>query len=108
VAKKQTVLEEFVDDLDGTKAAETVSFAFEGREYLIDLSKKNATALTKVLTPYIEAGRKIPGTRRSRGTAAKRTVDLAAVRAWAAEQGIEVASRGRIPNAILDQYSAAH
>lgn len=35
-------------------------------------------------------------------------VDRAAVRAWAAEQGIEVSSHGKIPGAVLDQYRAAH
>lgn len=35
-------------------------------------------------------------------------VDNAAVRAWAAEQGIEVAARGKIPRHVIDRYLAAH
>lgn len=31
-------------------------------------------------------------------------VDTAAVRAWAAEQGIELRNRGPIPAAVLEQY----
>jgi hypothetical protein len=108
VAKVQQVVEEFVDDLDGTKAAQTVQFSFEGRDYVIDLSKKNATALGKVLVPYIEAGRRIPARRAGRTAAPKvAQPDLQGVRAWAAQNGIEVASRGRIPHSVLEQYTAA-
>ncbi len=31
-------------------------------------------------------------------------VDPAAVRVWAAEHGVDVAPRGRIPTAVLEQY----
>lgn len=34
-------------------------------------------------------------------------VDTAAVRAWAARHGIEVAARGRIPTTVLDAYREA-
>lgn len=30
------------------------------------------------------------------------------VRAWAAEQGIEVPARGKLPDAVVEQYQAAH
>ncbi len=33
-----------IDDLDGGKAAETITFGLDGASYEIDLSKKNATA----------------------------------------------------------------
>ena len=32
-------------------------------------------------------------------------VDTAAVRAWAAEEGIELRNRGPIPAAVLEQYN---
>lgn len=32
----------------------------------------------------------------------------AAIRAWAAEQGIDVSPRGKIPAAVVKQYEAAH
>ena len=44
------VTEKFIDDLDGSAAAETVSFALDGTSYEIDLSKKNASAFRKALT----------------------------------------------------------
>lgn len=34
--------------------------------------------------------------------------DPSAVRAWAAEEGIEVSARGRIPAHVLDAYTSAH
>lgn len=36
------------------------------------------------------------------------TVDTKAVRAWAAEQGIEVPKRGKIADAVVEAYTKAH
>lgn len=101
------------DDLDGSPNAETVTFSFDGRSFEIDLSKKSRTALEKALKPYIDAGRTV-GSRSTRNAATSRgrgrrsgSVDLAAVRAWAAENGIAVSDRGRISASVLEQYQAA-
>jgi hypothetical protein len=101
------------DDLDGSPNAETVTFSFDGRSFEIDLSKKSRSALEKALKPYIDAGRTVGGrgtraasTSRSRGRRSS-SVDLAAVRAWAAENGIAVSDRGRISASVLEQYHAA-
>lgn len=48
---------ELIDDLDGSPAAETVSFALDGVTYDIDLNEKNARTLRSVLAGYSEAGR---------------------------------------------------
>ena len=56
MAQKVTVALE--DDLDGGPAEETVRFAYEGTEYEIDLSKKNAAAFHKQLAPFLEHARK--------------------------------------------------
>ncbi len=101
------------DDLDGATGAETVSFSYQGREFVIDLGKKNRSAFEKALAPYIGAARtaklagkrKPPTSNRRRATGA---TDVAAVRAWAADNGIEVSSRGRISAEVLQRYSAAH
>jgi len=101
------------DDIDGSPNAETVTFSFDGRSFEIDLSKKSRTALEKALKPYIDAGRSV-GSRTARATSAGRgrgrrssSVDLAAVRAWAAENGVQVSDRGRISASVLEQYQAA-
>jgi hypothetical protein len=105
------------DDLDGSSGARTVAFSYDGKAFEIDLSKKNATALEKLLKPYIDAARPsgsairrggpAASPRRGRPRRSSATVDLAAVRAWAAEAGVQVADRGRISASVLEQYAAA-
>ena len=95
------------DDVDGKPAAETVRFGLDGRDYEIDLSEKNAKALRKLLDPWVTSARRAGG-RRTRGTTRVETgVDTAAVRAWAASNGIEVSARGRLPKDVVEQYRAA-
>ena len=112
----KTTIVQVSDDLDGSANASEVRFAFEGTEYAIDLSSKNRKALEKALRPYVEAGTKVSG-RRSAATRSARpkrsgnsgnsALDLAAVRAWAKENGHQVSDRGRLPKAVLDAYSAS-
>jgi hypothetical protein len=98
---------ELLDDIDGKPAAETVTFGLDGREFEIDLSEKNAKALRKVLEPWASSARRIGG-RKTRSTTAVATgVDTKAVRAWAASNGIEISTRGRISGDVLEQYQAA-
>jgi hypothetical protein len=115
-ALAKTTIVQVSDDLDGSANAREVRFAFEGTEYTIDLSSKNRKALEKTLRPYIEAGTKVSGRRSgaTRSARAKRSgnsgnsaVDLAAVRAWAKENGHQVSDRGRLPKAVLDAYTAS-
>jgi Lsr2 len=113
MAKTLTV----TDDLDGSANAQTVTFSLNGKGFEIDLSKKNAASLEKILKPYIDAARPAAasgrrsgstGPGRGRGKRATPAVDLASVRAWANEAGIQVSDRGRISGAVLEQYAAAH
>ncbi|MEO7944462.1 MAG: Lsr2 family protein [Marmoricola sp.] len=102
------IITQITDDLDGSKDAQTYSFAWQGNEYTIDLSKKNAKAFEKMLQPYIAAASKVTG--RARSTAPKSSKasrrDLAEVRAWAKENGFQVSERGRISAAVLTAYDA--
>ena len=105
----QTVVVTVTDDIDGSEGAEAVSFSFNGQSYEIDLSSKNRDKLTKSLQPFIDSGRRAgrQGTARStRGRASRK--DSSAIRAWAAEQGLAVSERGRIPAAVVAKYEAAH
>lgn len=104
----KTVSVVVTDDLDGTPDAETVAFSFNGQGYEIDLGQKNLARFQKSLLPFMEAGRKTARRKAStspRGGAAR--IDRAAVRAWAAQQGLKVSERGRISSEILSKYEAA-
>src|SRR6185503_15570604 len=54
----QQVNVKFVDDLDGSDATGTVSFALDGRAYEIDLSEDNAARLRDSLASFVGAARK--------------------------------------------------
>lgn len=57
---------ELIDDLDGSRAAETVSFALDGVTYDIDLNEQNAQMLRSVLANYTQAGRAMTRTAATR------------------------------------------
>jgi len=49
----KTLVVTLTDDLDGSPADETISFALDGKGYEIDLSKANADKFRKALDPYV-------------------------------------------------------
>jgi hypothetical protein len=107
MAQKVTVVLE--DDLTGGPAEQTVRFAFEGTDYEIDLSAKNAAAFGKQLAPYIEHARKAGRLSVSRsGRTASNRQRSGDVRTWAKEHGLAVSERGRIPATVMEQYQAAN
>ncbi len=99
------------DDIDGTDAAETVSFALDQSAYEIELSSENAEKLRAALAPYVAKARRVTGggrtVRRSSGGANSSKV-TAKIRSWAKENGYDVSDRGRIPYPIVEAYRAAH
>ena len=110
MARKKIVT--LIDDLDGTEASETVTFAIDGSTYEIDLSERNAAALREVLRRYTTAAREagtqghtgrnrvtIPSTGHSRN---------AEIRAWAHSNGHAVPARGRIPQRVVAAFDASH
>jgi hypothetical protein len=102
------------DDLDNSEGASTVSFAYRGTSYEIDLGEKNQAAMDKALAKFIAVARKKSGSapssggRRRAGARAKGPTELSAIRAWAQENGFEVSDRGRIPGEVQAAYDAAH
>ena len=94
-----------VDDIDGTTAHETVTFALDGAKYEIDLTSSHAAELRDSLAKWIKAGRKAS----TRTTVRPRTSgDVSKIRAWAKTHGYAVSERGRIPGPVRDAYNAAH
>ena len=104
---------ELVDDIDGGRADETVSFALDGRSYEIDLSAHNAASLRKALDEYVSRARKAGGevTRVRKASTASSPRDPSqtrAIRDWAQRNGHAISSRGRIPRPVVTAYEAAH
>ncbi len=98
-----------VDDLDGTEASETVSFALDGTSYEIDLTDANAAALREALGGYVGHARKVSGgSRRARKSGPASTSNTKDVREWAKGQGMAVSERGRISADVQHAYDSAH
>jgi hypothetical protein len=96
------------DDLDGSKAEETVHFALDGTEFEIDLSKAHAKDLRDTLEPYLSAARKTGGRRSGRRRTTPSDKDeVRAIREWARQQGMQVSDRGRVPADIQNAYKQA-
>lgn len=106
------------DDLDPSlEATDTIRFAFGNTEYEIDLSDDHVDQLRSALDKYIQHARKVGG-RRGGAAAARsarqpasqqstgRRADLAQVRQWAASNGVELSTRGRIAGGVLAAYDA--
>jgi len=98
-----------VDDIDQSDAEETVSFGLDGKEYVIDLNKKNARSMREALAPYVAHAR--PVSRGGRRSTAKQAASGAApseIRAWARDNGFDVPERGRVAAEVREAYAAAH
>ena len=102
-----------IDDLDGTEIkdgeAQSITFSWSGVDYSIDLNKANADKFEKAIGPYLGKAQRVGG-RKSRSSASSTSsdqVDTKAVRAWAASNGIELSSRGRVPADVIEKYRAA-
>ena len=97
-----------IDDIDQSDAEETVTFGLDGKEFAIDLNKKNARSLRDALAPYVAHARPVSRSgRRSSGKAAGGTAP-SEIRAWARENGYDVPERGRVAAEVREAYAAAH
>jgi hypothetical protein len=102
-----------VDDIDGSDAAETVSFALDGVDYEIDLSEEHAGDLRNAVSLYVGHARRIGGRRKSgrrssASTDATEGASAADIRAWARENGWDVPERGRVSAEVREAYAAAN
>lgn len=95
-----------IDDIDGSDAAETVSFSVDGVSYEIDLNEQHAQELRNAFGTWVSHARRATGSvsaRRGRKSSASRS-DASAIRAWARENGYEVSDRGRVSAHIREAY----
>jgi Lsr2 len=101
----QQVNVKFVDDLDGSDAAGTVTFGLDGRAYEIDLSDDNASRLRASLASFIAAARQSGGSNAAGGRRGQKMTassparpqpldreQTAAIRAWARQNGHQVSN----------------
>jgi hypothetical protein len=109
VQKTQVVL---IDDIDGSDADETVTFAIDGVGYEIDLTSAHASELREAFATWVgharKAGRPVAAARTGGRRAGADRAQLAKIREWARENGYKVSERGRIPGSVLTAYEAAH
>jgi hypothetical protein len=103
-----------IDDLTGKEydEGETVTFAFQGKSYEIDLSKRNATDFHKKMARYMEKGRKVTAHRVTSSRDGRKVKHdrnyVHTVRAWAQANGMEVSNRGRVPLSVYEAYEKAN
>lgn len=103
------------DDVDHGPATQTVNFALDGVEYEIDLSDENAEKLRADFAPWVGHARRSGGRRKSGGGSGRSggrgdstKANATDVRTWAAENGMQVSSRGRVPTEVREAYERAH
>lgn len=101
----QQVEVRWIDDLDGSEAAETVRFALDGSTYEADLSAENAASLRAALQPFTEVARSVRAARKP--APATDRVQNTLIREWARAQGIQISNRGRIPIDVQLRYEHA-
>lgn len=110
-------MHQLVDDIDGSVLevgeGETVHFSLNGTSYEIDLNADHAAELRAALEPYISAGRRAGSSGSTARTSSSRkrparNPEVAAIRAWANDNGYTLSERGRIPAPVVEAYNAAH
>lgn len=112
------IVHQLVDDIDGSVLevgeGETIHFSLNGASWEIDLNTEHAAELRSALEPYISAARRAgsSGAAAPRSTGSRkrpaRNPEVAAIRAWANDNGYTLSERGRIPAPVVEAYNAAH
>ena len=111
----QKVIRQFIDDIDGSEAERTFTFAVDGTHYEIDLSSENIGEFHEAIAGFVESARKVKANdtgRRARKTSpsgrGRSREQTQAVREWARQQGHSINDRGRIPASIQQAFDQAH
>ena len=97
---------QYFDDLDNSPltaaALNVVRFS---------VAADNAARFRDALSPFLEAARIVPAAPRPRrrgGMSDANRTRTRQIRLWAQDRGIEVASRGKIPQNVIDAYDNAN
>ncbi|RSM66606.1 nucleoid-associated protein Lsr2 [Amycolatopsis sp. WAC 01376] len=118
----EKITTELVCDVTGEPDAEQVWFGLDGVNYEIDLSSEHAFDLRTYLSKYIASARRVSGNKVRKGarpvlsaTQPDRPAYVRkpanpegpAIRAWAAENGYNLGTRGAIPKSVKAEYEEA-
>ena len=113
----QKVIRQFIDDIDGSEAERTFTFAVDGTHYEIDLSSQNIKEFHEAIAGFVESARKVKASGPGRGArktspsssgSGRSREQTQAVREWARQQGHSINDRGRIPASIQQAFDQAH
>lgn len=110
------IVHQLIDDIDGSilevDEGETIHFSLNSASYEIDLNPAHAAELREALEPYISVARRAGAAGAARPSGARkrpaRNPEVAAIRAWANDNGYSLSERGRIPAPVVEAYNAAH
>ena len=114
MAKK--VVEELIDDIDGTLADHTVRLGWNNEWRELELSEKNLAALAKGFDRFWDAGRPVtngvthaPHRGRSKTNASRRrptaSYDRGAFKSWPVANDVKL-TRGRPPRRLVERFLA--
>lgn len=113
---------------DKVEATETLEFEVDGERFSIDLTDDNAAAFREAVQPFKDAATVMPKRAKQRkpptagapvGGSAKKTGvakpssktaeerENQEIREWAAKNGFDLSTRGRLPQEVKDAYAAA-
>ncbi len=113
----QKVIREFIDDIDGSEAERTFTFAVDGIHYEIDLSSQNIKEFHEAIAGFVESARKVKASGPGRGVrktsastsgSGRSREQIQAMREWGRQQGHSINDRGRIPASIKQAFEQAH
>ena len=111
VSVTRAIVAHLVDDRGRDDTTETVSFAYRGVSYQVDLTAADARAMDQALAPYVDVARRISTPRPTPRRASRRSSDAPAardIRAWAVSEGITISERGRVSAEVVRRYQEAH
>lgn len=102
----------YIDDMDGSAFAEGEGTAYdlslsingEVHRYTLDLGAKNAAAFAKAMAPWLERAHEVAP--RVSGNA-KTNGDAHHIRSYAAENGVQVSTQGRLSAAAKTAWEDA-
>lgn len=100
---------EIFDDMDGKPLepdTKPLKYQVQGKTYNLFLSPKNEEKFLSFINDVLDGAEVTSGAKGQRNAAGSPS-KAKEIRAWAADKGIDVPSRGRIPRDVQEQYEAA-